>query len=79
MNEHILNGCLEKQLLAMDLDKATHLHWTYSEPNSYILDGTTPIDGVYHSKELADIVEILWISKGTSILWPTFHQEVKTV
>lgn len=47
MNEHIIRG----MLLALDLDKATHRHWDISEPNTYI-DGTIPINGVYHSKEL---------------------------
>ena len=51
MNKHILTGKLTQQLLAMVLEEATHKQWSGHEPNSFI-DGTLPINGLYHSKEL---------------------------
>jgi hypothetical protein len=65
MNEHVLQGHLAKQLLALNLSEATHTSWGEQEPNTHI-SGSKPIDGVYHSGNL----------EVTSTLLLSFHEGV---
>ncbi len=52
MNKHILTGVLPTALQDIGLVEATHTRWQEgTEPNTYI-DGSAPIDGVYHSPKL---------------------------
>ncbi len=52
MNKHILTGVLPITLQGIRLVEASHTRWQEgTELNTYI-DGSTPIDGVYHSPEL---------------------------
>ena len=65
MNEHILTGSLTQKLLGLGLTEATHKSWRETPPHTYI-DGSKPIDAVYHSHEL----EI------TSTMQLSFHEGV---
>jgi hypothetical protein len=51
MNEHVLTGTLAQEFFRLRMVEATHTRWHGEEPHTYI-DGSAPIDGVYHSPNL---------------------------
>ena len=65
MNEHVLTGPLTQRLLSLGLEEAAHKSWGNLEPHTYI-DGTRPIDAVYHSPEI----------KITATMQLSFHKGV---
>ena len=54
MNEHILMGPLAQRIMGLGLDEATHKAWGDTPPHTYI-DGSKPIDAVYHSTDHAAV------------------------
>jgi hypothetical protein len=65
LNEHILNGSLAQQLLAMGFAEATHTRWHKEAPHTFI-DGSEPIDGIYYTHNL-EIMAILQLSFHKSV------------
>ncbi len=60
INKHILTGTLAQEFFKLGLVKATHAQWHGEEPHTYI-DGSVPIDGVYHSPNL-EVMAIVQLS-----------------
>ncbi len=65
MNEHVLTEKLAQEFFKLGLIEATHMQWQGDEPHTYI-DGSEPIDGVYHSPNL----------KVTALAQLSFHEGV---
>ncbi len=55
MNEHVLTGTLAQEFFRLGMVEATHTQWHGEEPHIYI-DGSAPIDEVYHSPNLEVMV-----------------------
>jgi hypothetical protein len=51
MNKHVLTGTLAQEFFRLGMVEATHMQWHGEEPHTYI-DGSAPVDGVYHSPNL---------------------------
>jgi hypothetical protein len=56
INEHILTGNLTREVLHLVLHEATHKHWEYLEPLTFVYGDSKPIDGVYHTPDLTIMV-----------------------
>ncbi len=65
MNEHVLTGTLAQEFFRLGMVEATHTQWHGEEPHTYI-NGSAPIDGVYHSPNL----------EVTGIAQLSFHEGV---
>ncbi len=65
MNKHVLTGTLAQEFFRLGMVEATHTQWHGEEPHTYI-DGSAPIDGVYHSPNL----------EVTAIAQLSFHEGV---